>query len=133
MSKKKKPYKEDLLRVGNFGKDLARRAKSKCELCEASKVKLTIYEVPPAPKDPEFDNCIFICEHCLNLIANIENAESRDLRFLEKPMWSETKIIQATAVALLKTAQEKYLWIDDALENLYLDSDVEDKVSSIKF
>lgn len=133
MSKKRKPYKENLLRVGDFGKDLARRSKSKCELCEASKVKLTIYEVPPAPTTPDFNNCIFICDHCLNLIFNIDTVKENDLRFLEGPIWSETEIIKATSIALLKTAENKFSWISDSLENIYIDSQLEDKISKIKF
>lgn len=133
MSKKRKPYKENLLRVGDFGKDLARRSKSKCELCEASKVKLTIYEVPPAPTVPEFEDCMLLCDHCLNTIFNIDSVKENDLRFLEGPIWSENKIIQATAIALLKTAEDKYSWISDSLENIYIDDELENMISKIKF
>lgn len=133
MANKKKNYKENLSRVGDFGKDLTRRSKAKCELCNAGKVHLTIFEVPPVPKEPTFDKCIFICDHCLNIINNIDNLKENDLRFLEGACWSETLIVKATAIAMLKIYQEKYLWIEEFLDDLYIEEEIKELIEQIKF
>lgn len=116
-----KKYKEKLSRVGEFGKDLARRSKSKCELCGASKVKLVIYELPPIPKEPDFNNCIFICEECLNKLNNLNKIKENDLRFLENSIWSELPIIKAISISLLKLIQNKFPWAEDVLYNGYVE------------
>ena len=49
-----------------FGKDLARRSKSTCELSGVSGVALNIYEIPPVLDDPEFDRCLFLSEDVIS-------------------------------------------------------------------
>ena len=64
MAKEKEAYEARVAELNLFGKDLARRAKSKCELCERGGETLSIVEVPPASKDPEFEKCVMLCEGC---------------------------------------------------------------------
>ena len=47
MAKGLDKHRERLEALALFGKDLTRRAGSKCELCETAGVKLQIHEVPP--------------------------------------------------------------------------------------
>ena len=47
-----------------FGKDLARRANRKCEICEAAGVRLDPWEVPPAETEPDIDSTLLLCGRC---------------------------------------------------------------------
>ncbi|MEO0448059.1 MAG: hypothetical protein AAF191_18480, partial [Verrucomicrobiota bacterium] len=57
-----------------LGKELARRAKSRCEVCEASGVPLSIYEVPPVPKEPSGERSLFLCATCHSALSNPKQA-----------------------------------------------------------
>lgn len=125
--------------VSNFGKNLAKRAKSKCELCEASGTKLYTYEVPPISDEPDFDKCIMICSDCLDKlerlsnIGKIENFSENDLRFLGNSIWSETPIIKALSAFFLEKIRIHYSWADEVLENAYLDEETLEIVEKINF
>ena len=60
MAKGLDQHRERLEALALLGKDLTRRAGSKCELCETAGAKLQIHEVPPVPSEPELEGCIFI-------------------------------------------------------------------------
>lgn len=119
--------------LNSFGKNLAKRAKSKCELCEASSTKLYTFEIPPVQDEPNFDKCILICEECIDKIERIEKLKENDLRFLANSVWSETPIIKALSVYFLRNIQEKYGWADETLENVYLDEETLEHLESINF
>ena len=119
--------------LNSFGKNLAKRAKSKCELCEASSTKLYTFEIPPVQDEPNFDKCILICEECIDKIERIEKLKENDLRFLANSVWSETPIIKALSVYFLRNIQEKYGWADETLENVYLDEETLEQLESINF
>ena len=121
--------KEEILR---FGKDLARRSKSTCELCETSGVKLNIYEVPPIEETPNFDMCIFICDDCIKKIENLFKLKENDLRFLGNKVWSEVPLVQAVAVYSLAQVEEKYLWVEGILENVYLEEKAKEFLEKIE-
>jgi len=109
----------------SFGKDLARRCKSHCELCNASGVKLAIFEVPPVPKTPEFESCIFICEDCLQQIEKPKTLDLNHWHCLHTSAWSEQLPVQVMAVLMLKRIEEKADWAKELLEQLYLTEEVE--------
>ena len=121
--------KEEVLR---FGKDLARRSKSRCELCETSGVKLNIYEVPPVEETPNFDMCIFICDDCIKKIENLFKVQENELRFLGNKIWSEVPLVQAVAVHSLTQVEEKYLWVEGILENVYLEEKAKEFLEKIE-
>ena len=121
--------KEEVLR---FGKDLARRSKSTCELCETSGVKLNIYEVPPVEETPNFDMCIFVCDDCIKKIENLFKAKENELRFLGNKVWSEVPLVQAVAVYSLAQVEEKYLWVEGILENVYLEEKAKEFLEKIE-
>ena len=75
-------HKERQRILSSFGKDLTRRCKSTCELCEAKEVKLSIYEVPPVLSEPEYESCIFICETCSEQLANPKRIDANHWRCL---------------------------------------------------
>lgn len=116
--------------LSSFGKDLARRAKSKCELCETSGVKLVPYELEPVPAEPEFDNCLMICENC-----NEQASEPRKFkpgehwRCLAGTVWSEVPAVQVMAARLLKRQAGDQDWAREALDGLFLDEEIEEWVT----
>ncbi|MGL4909668.1 MAG: PhnA protein [Cetobacterium sp.] len=119
--------------ISGFGKNLARRSKSKCELCEATGVKLSVFEVPPSKEEPDYDRCIFLCENCIELLKNIKKSKENDFRFLSGSMWSETPIVKATAIYILNDIKDKYSWADELLENAYLEEEEKEILNTISF
>ncbi len=126
MSKGYQQHKERLQIVASFGRDLARRSGSKCELCGAAGVKLLTYEVPPVPDEPEFDHCLFACETCATQIENPKRMEADHWRCLYDTAWSDIPAVQVTAVRLLRQLAEQEPWASDLLEQLYLSPAVEE-------
>lgn len=114
-----------------FGKDLARRSKSSCELCEAKNEKLEVYEVPPVEEEPNFERCIFICENCKKILSNLDRAGENDLRFLNSAVWSEVPIVKAVAIHILNRVKDKYAWAEDILETVYIDEETEELSKNI--
>ena len=133
MAKGLDKYQERLNIVSGFGKNLARRSKSKCELCEASGVKLSVFEVPPVKEEPNYDRCIFLCESCIELLKNIKKSKENDFRFLSGSMWSEVAIVKVTALYILNNIKDKYSWAEELLENAYLDEDGKELLKAIDF
>ncbi len=112
-----------------FGKDLARRAKSRCELCDADGVKLVIHEVAPIPSDPDFDHCILVCETCKEQLDNPKRVDPNHWRCLNTSVWSEVPAVQVTAVRMLNSLGDQP-WTADLHEQLYLPPEVEEWVSN---
>jgi protein PhnA len=71
-----------------LGKDLARRAKSKCELTQASGVPLVTYELPPVPNDPEFERCLLVSEDVLAQLNKPSKLRADEWRHLSELIWS---------------------------------------------
>lgn len=116
--------------LSSFGKDLARRAKSKCEICEASGVKLLPYEVEPVPAEPEFDNCLMVCENCYEQITEPKRFKAGEhWRCLAETVWSENPAVQVVAVRLLKRQEKDQDWARETLDGLFLDEEVEEWVT----
>ena len=84
-----------------FGKDLARRAKSKCELTQASGVPLLTYEIPPVPNDPDFERCLLISEDVLAQLEQPRSLRPGEWRHLNEVIWSDIPAVQAMALRIL--------------------------------
>lgn len=118
-------HKERQALVDSFGKDLVRRARSSCELCEASGVKLKVFEVAPVPKEPDFDRCILICDTCREQIEQPKRVDADHWRCLNTAAWSEVPPVQVQAVLMLNRLLAKNDWATDLHDMLYLDPEVE--------
>ena len=114
-----------LQNLSMFGKDLTRRARSKCELCETSGVPLSVHEVAPAAKEPDIERCIFICEECATGIATGKHPQPQRWRCLGNTVWSEVPAIQVAAVRLLRELSTTESWASEILENVFLDEETE--------
>ncbi len=109
-----------------LGRDLSRRARSACELCE-DRTSLKVVEVAGGPSDPEVDWALMLCERCILAVEDNRRAPSaNELRFVEGTAWSEIRPVQITAVRLARRlAADDVGWARDLLDGLYLDEAVE--------
>lgn len=119
-------------KVNSFGRELTRRAKSKCELCEATGVGLSVFEVPPVKEEPEVERCIFICDECKNKLERVKKAKENDFRFLTNSIWSEVDMVRALSIKLLTEMTTKYSWAELVLDDLYIDEATEESIKTIE-
>lgn len=119
-------------KVNSFGRELTRRAKSKCELCEATGISLSVFEVPPVKEEPEVERCIFICDECRDKLERVKKAKENDFRFLSNSMWSEVDMVRALSIVLLKEMSKKYSWAEVILDDLYIDEATEELIQTIE-
>jgi len=126
MAKGREEHDARVAVVQSFGKDLARRAKSKCELCERAGERLSIYEVPPVPRDPMIERCLLLCGDCLEQASEPKRFRAGEhWRVLAGQAWSENPMVQVMAVRLLRRQAASQDWARSALDELYLDDETE--------
>ena len=112
--------------IASFGKDLARRSRSRCELCESSGVKLSAMEVPPEPREPDIDHCIFLCDDCREQAENERKFQPGERwRCLAQTVWSEVPAVQVMALRLLRRQADSQAWAREALEGAFVDPEIE--------
>jgi len=124
MSKASEKHKARLSELNSFGKDLARRSKSHCELCDANGMKLVIHEVPPVAKEPDFEHCIFICENCQGQIDKPKSIDISHWHCLHSSIWSEVPAVQVMAVLMAQRIREKADFAEELLDQVYLEEDI---------
>jgi protein PhnA len=110
--------------VAALGRELSRRARSKCELCGESR-PLHVVEVagnPDPEADPEVDWALLLCDRCIELR---DRGDGADARFLAEACWAELRPTQLTTVRILQRIAPKVPWAAETLEGLYLDPEVE--------
>ena len=112
--------------VSRFTKDLVRRSRSHCELCDRSGAKLEAYELPPLEEEPYVDGCIFICEGCRKQIAEPQKMIPSHWRCLNNALYSEVPAVQVVSYRLLQRLTHKgEHWANELLEHAYLDPELE--------
>ena len=99
MAKGYDKYHERLEAVALLGKDLARRAKRKCEWCE-EKDDLRPYDTAP-DDEPSLDALVLFCQRC-RAVADGRKDDPRTLRFLEGAIWHELPAISEMAKGLVR-------------------------------
>ena len=107
--------------VSRLGRGLSRRARNRCELCEAS-TSLQVVEVSPLPEEPDEESAVLVCARCHKAMEGGRGApEASELRFLEGTAWSEILPVQVAAVRLARRlADEGVDWARDLVDGLYL-------------
>ena len=105
-----------------LGKSLAKRAKSKCELCSQSG-SLHIYEVPPLEKEPDLDHCLLLCDECQNQINHPKQLNAHHWHCLYETMWSDVPSIKVLVWRILKVLGSNEAWAYDLLDQMYLDEE----------
>jgi protein PhnA len=124
MAKGLDKHRQRLDALNAFGKDLARRARSQCEMCGASGTSLQIHEVPPVGVEPDYGHCILLCETCKDQLDNPKRMEPDHWRCLNTAVWSEVPAVQVMAVATLRRLADQP-WANELEEQLYLSPEVE--------
>jgi protein PhnA len=104
-----------------LGRNLSRRARSRCELC-GDREGLRPHEVLGGPEDPIEDWALLACARCRAAMDG-ELGDASTLRFLEETVWAELRPAQIAAVRVLRRVDQP--WSIAALEGLYLDPEVE--------
>ena len=108
-----------------FGKDLARRSGSACEICSASGVALSVFEVPPGEDPPVYESCVFLCDTCRGQIETPRQRDAQHWRCLTSSVWSEVPAIQVLSVLMLREFGETETWASEVVADLYLEPEVE--------
>ena len=114
-----------------IGKDLARRAKSKCELTGAAGVRLLPYEVPPVALAPDLDRTLLVSEACHEVLENPKRLAGRQWNCLAEIVWSEMPAVQVVAWRMLKRLAQNEDWAREVVEEVFLDPEVEAWANSV--
>lgn len=113
MAKGREKHEARVAEIGLLGKDLARRASQRCELCEG-KDDLRVYDTAP-DEEPTLDTLALLCARCRGL-AEGKREPQETLRFLESAIWSPHPGVASVARAAL--ARVDAGWARMALEML---------------
>jgi len=109
-------------RLSLFGKDLARRSKSTCELTLQSGIPLKIYEIPPVPNEPDYDKCLFLSVECIQQLENPKKHLIADKwRHLSELIWSDLPQVQLMAVRILQYLSKDHGWAQEVIDDAYLE------------
>jgi protein PhnA len=124
MARGRDQHRAHLDAVAALGRPLARRARSRCELCE-DKGALHVCEVDGNPdEEPSEAWALLLCARCEALVTG-STRPTETLRFLETACWSTLQPAQLCAVRLLRAMASEVVWAQDTLDSLYLDEAVE--------
>lgn len=115
--------------LSSFGKNLARRSGRKCELCGSSGVALSAYELLPEPAEPEYENCIFICEECSEQLRKPSKIQAEKWRGLIEVIWSEVPAVQVMAGRVLTYLSKEHGWAQEILDEAYLDEETQESIA----
>ena len=110
-----------------LGKDLARRAKSRCELTRVSGVPLVTYEIPPIPREPDFDRCLLISEHVLAQLEKPRALVGGEWHHLKEVIWSDVPAVQTMALRILRHLARSNPWAQNLIDETYLDPEVTER------
>jgi len=121
-------YKNRADLIASFGRELTRRSGSSCELCGASGVSLSVFEVPPVKEEPESSDCVFICAECREQLENPKKFSNTRWRCLTDRVWSETGAVKILSVMILKKVSLTESWASDIIENVYLTDEENERI-----
>ena len=126
MAKGYELHQARMMALQGMGKDLARRAKSRCEVTGASGVPLKAYEVPPVPEVPDFDRTLLVSDEVMEALARPERLAGRKWQCLVDAVWSDQPAVQVVAWRMLRELAKREDWAREALDEVFLDPEVEE-------
>ena len=126
MAKGYEIHQARMMALQGLGKDLARRAKSKCELTGASGVPLRPYEVPPVGTEPELDRTLLLTTECIEMLEHPSRLAGRGWQCLAEAIWSEMPAVQVVAWRMLHELAKREDWAREVIEEVFLDPEIED-------
>ncbi len=130
MGKGYEAHQEQQAALQALGKDLARRAKSKCELTGVAGIPLRAYQVPPVSSEPQLDRTLLLSEICHEVLKRPEHLSGRQWQCLTEMVWCEMPALQVTAWRMLRELAKREDWAREALEDVFLDPEVEEWANS---
>ena len=113
------------LQLLGLGKDLARRAKSRCELTGVAGVALRAYEVPPVAEIPDLEHTLLLSEACHAAIQHPNTLDGREWHCLAEAVWSDFPALQVLAWRMLNHLAPREAWARDTLAEVVLDPEIE--------
>jgi protein PhnA len=125
MAKGYEVHQARMIALQGMGKNLARRAKSKCELTGAAGVALRPYEVPPLGEEPDIERTLLISEECHAMLEHPQRLAGRAWQCLAEMVWSEMPAVQVVAWRMLQVLATREDWAREALDEVFLDPEVE--------
>ncbi len=128
MSKAREKHAARLEALSLLGKDLTRRSRSHCELCDAHGIKLAPYELKPAQDTPDLERTIFACEVCAGQLNKPKTLSPDHWRCLNTSVWSEVPPVQIVAVRVLKYLAENVEWAADLYDQLYIAPEIAEQI-----
>lgn len=126
MSKGYERHQVRTMALQRMGKELTRRAKSRCELSGAAGVPLKAYEVPPVPDEPEISRTLLISSECQEMLDHPQRLAGRQWQFLAEAVWSECPAVQVVAWRMLNELAKREDWAREVIEEVFLDPEVEE-------
>ena len=130
MGKGYETHQARVMALQGLGKDLARRAKSKCELTGAAGVSLRPYEVPPVADEPDIERTLLISEACHEVLEHPKRLTGREWQCLAEVVWSEMPAMQVVAWRMLNHLAKSEDWAREVVEEVFLDEAVEEWANS---
>jgi len=124
MSRGYNANQERLQELSLFGKELTRRCKAKCELSGASGVSLKIYEIPPAPNEPDITRCLMLSEDVIAELKHPQSIIPDQWRNLGELIWSDIPAVQVMTSRILTHIAKSQIWAQDILDEAYLDAEI---------
>ncbi len=132
MAKGYELHQTRMMALQAMGKDLARRAKSKCELTGVAGVPLRPYEVPPVPEAPDIERTLLISVQCYEALERPEHLAGRTWQCLAETVWSEMPAVQVVAWRMLEVLARREDWAREVLDEVFLDAEVEAWATAVK-
>jgi protein PhnA len=126
MAKGYEIHQARMMALQGLGKDLARRAKSKCEITGSAGGPLWPYEIPPVPEEPDIDRILLVSQECREVLENPNRLEGRGWQCLAEAVWSEIPAVQVVAWRMLSVLAKREDWAREALDEVFLDPEVEE-------
>jgi len=115
MAKGRQKHQDYLDALSLLGKDLARRAHSKCELSGVPG-SLDMFDLEDSSVEPDLDHVVLVCEDVRQLLEANKVTRPRDtLRFLEEAVWNTEVAVRSAAIRILEKIDEP--WAREAIEN----------------
>lgn len=106
--------------VGMLGKDLTRRSRGRCELCDDNN-EVRPFELVPFPEEPELDRTLMACARCRRWLER-GKVDAIEATFLSSAVWSLEPAVKLAAMRLLLLADDPGSpWLRDALDAAEVD------------
>ena len=99
--------------LNRLGKDLARRAKSKCEL-SGEPGTLQIFDLEGSDKEPDLEHVLMVSEEVASYLGG-KKVSGGNVRYLENAVWSTESAIRRAAICILERIDEP--WALEAIDN----------------